>query len=79
MKKKNDLKVSFYGSKPFLTIASKFLENPWKTIDVNGQSEEKYSMVIVWWQQNHWKTLKTVVPRKKITILSSGKIIIVAV
>ena len=31
----------------------------WKTIVVNGQYEEKHSMEMVQWQQNHWKTIES--------------------
>ena len=31
----------------------------WKTIVVNGQSQEKHSMVMVQWQQAHWKTIES--------------------
>ena len=37
------------GPKPLLTIVSDFGENHWKTIDVNGQSVKKHSMVMVQW------------------------------
>ena len=35
--------------KPLLTIVSDFGENHWNTIDVNGQSVKKHSMVMVQW------------------------------
>ena len=41
--------VSFYESEPSLTIAPKVWENHRKTINVNGQSKEKHSMVMVQW------------------------------
>ena len=43
--------LSFLGllnrPKPSLTIVPEFVENHWKTIDVNGQSVKKHSMVMV--------------------------------
>ena len=51
--------VSIYESKPSLTIKPKICDNHWKTIVVNGQSQEKHSTVMVQWQQNHWKTIES--------------------
>ena len=42
-----------------MIIAPKFWEIHWKIIDVNGQSLEKHSIVMVRWQQIHWKTFKS--------------------
>ena len=49
----------FYGPKPSLTIAPKFWENHWKTINVNARYRKKHSMVMVRLQQNHWKTIES--------------------
>ena len=64
-----------------LTIAPKIWGNHWKTIVVDGQSEEKHSMVMVQWQQNYWITTKSngtleknhyhPIVLKKLTVLKS--------